>query len=244
MSEDAIAEDGLADVDAMWREWQAERDRRATQLRRDARAVFSAMEGWQRVESAEEWARTCEGAREAYDSGRFLVERLGAERFLEPELMAVLWGLRRGLVGEGGGTASEAMLADLAVLAWYNAQRIQQWIGDLALMVEHEFFAQEAPSARFEGRYGRGAGLVVEERLARLGEQLLPLQERASRMVVRHLKALAELRRGPAPQVAIGQARQVNLGHGAQLNVEQRKDRGDVAEGSALTGAGGQRSRT
>ena len=220
-----MVEEQPSDIDAMWREWKAERDRRAMQLRRDARAVFAAMEGWQRVESADDWARTCEEAREAYGSGKFLIQRLGAERFLEPELMAVGWGLRRGLVEEGGGTASEAMLADLAVTAWYNAQRIQQWIGDLALWVEHEFFAQEAPSARFERRYGRASGLVVEERLARLGEQLLPLQERAGRMVVRHLKALAELRRGPAPAVAIAKAGQVNLGHGAQVNVARDVDR-------------------
>ncbi len=226
MSEDAVVEDKADDIDAMWREWKAERDRRATQLRRDARAVFSAMEGWQRVESAEDWVRTWEEAREAYGSGRFLVRRLGAERFLEPELMAVLWGLRRGLVEEGGGSPSEAMLADLAVLAWYNALRIQGWIGDLALSVEHEFFAQDAPTARFERRYGRASGLVVEERLARLGEQLLPLQERASRMVVRNLKALAELRRGPAPAVAIAKAQQVNVGT-QQVNavVEDRMER-------------------
>jgi hypothetical protein len=58
--------------------------------------------------------------------------------------------------------------------------------------------------------------LNVEEQLARLGEQLLPLQERANRMMLRNLKALAELRRAPAPAVAIGQAGQVNLGNGAQ----------------------------
>ena len=98
------------------------------------------------------------------------------------------------------------------MLAWYNALRIQQWIGDLSLAVEHEFFGEDGPSARFERRYGRASGLVVEERLARLGEQLLPLQERANRSVVRNLKALAELRRGPAPSVAIAKAGQVNVG--------------------------------
>ena len=223
MSEDAIATDKADAIDAAWREWQAERDRRSARLRHDARAVWRAMEGWQRVGTEEEWLRTVEESRDAYRSGRFLVDRLGAERFLEPELMAVLWGLRRGLVEEGGGTAAEAMLADLAVLAWYNALRIQRWIGDLSLAVEHEFFGEDGPSARFERRHGRASGLVVEERLARLGEQLLPLEDRASRMLVRHLKALAELRRGPA--VAIAQAQQVNLGHGAQVNVAHGADR-------------------
>jgi hypothetical protein len=59
---------------------------------------------------------------------------------------------------------------------------------------------------------------VVEERLKRLAEQLLPLQERANRMTLRTLKALAELRRAPAPAVAINQAGQVNVGS-QQVNV-------------------------
>ena len=77
MSEDAVATNEAAELEALWREWKAERDRRATQLRRDARAVFKAMEGWQRLETADDWVRTCEEAREAYGSGRFLVGRLG-----------------------------------------------------------------------------------------------------------------------------------------------------------------------
>ncbi len=202
---------------------QAERDRRVMQLRHDARAVYSAMEGWQQIGSRDDWAQSCQQALESYDSGRFLIEQLGAERYLEPKLMAVLLGLRRGLVGSDGGSAAEAMLADVAILSYYNTLRIQQWIGDLAVSIEHEFFAQDSPTARFEAQHGRGTGLVVEERLARLAEELLPLQERANRMVVRNLKALADLRRAPAPSVAIGQAGQVNVG-AQQVNVTQDAD--------------------
>jgi hypothetical protein len=201
-----------AELETALQAWHAEREQRVVQLRRDARAAFSAMEGWQRVQSQDDWTQITEQARADYDAGRFLLERLGAERFLEPALMAVLLQLRRGLVGPDGGTASEAMLADLAVTSYYNTLRIQQWIGDLALAIEHEFFGQESPTARFEAQYGKATGLVVEEQLRRLGEQLLPLHERASRMTLRTLKALAELQRGPAPSVAIGQAEQVNVG--------------------------------
>jgi hypothetical protein len=196
---------------------QAERDRRVARLRNDARAAYAAVEGWHRIGSPDDWADACEQALTSYDSGRFLVEQLGAERYLEPQFMAVLLGLRRGLVGDEP-TAAEAMLADLAMLAFYNTLRIQRWIGDLAVSVEHEFFGQESPTARFEARNGRATGLVIEERLARLAEELLPLQERANRMTVRNLKALAELRRSPAPAVAIGSAQQVNVG-AQQVNV-------------------------
>jgi hypothetical protein len=217
MSEE-IAQPSDEELVAWHREWQMDRVRRVAQLRRDARAVFSAMEGWQRVQSEDDWLRTYEEARESYCTGRFLIERLGAERFLEPELMAVLVQLRRGLEGLDGGSPSEAMAADLAVTSYYNSLRLQQWIGDLAIDIEREFFGGDAPSARFDGRYGKATGLVVEERLKRLGEQLLPLQERANRMMLRNLKALADLRRTPAPSVAIGTAQQVNVG-GQQVNV-------------------------
>ena len=214
------------EIDAALAAAKAERDRRVMQLRHDARAVYSALDGWQQIGSQDDWVQACQQALESYDSGRFLIEQLGAARYIEPQLMAVLLGLRRGLVGSDGGSAAEAMLADVAVLSYYNTLRIQQWIGDLAAAIEHEFFAQDSPTARFEARYGRGTGLVVEERLARLAEELLPLQERANRMVVRNLKALADLRRTPAPAVAIGQAGQVNVG-AQQVNVTRDGDEQD-----------------
>jgi hypothetical protein len=65
--------------------------RQAKQLRRNARTVFRALEGWQRVGAAEEWAKVWQESREEYESGRFLLERLGAERHLDPKLMATLW---------------------------------------------------------------------------------------------------------------------------------------------------------
>jgi len=197
---------------------RAERQQRVAHLRHDARAVYRAMEGWQRVTSPEAWQETCREAGKDYRSGRFLIERLGANRHLDPELMATLWGMRQQLVAEGGGTAAETMLADLAVTSYYNALRIQQWIGNLAIATEREFFGEEGPSARFERRYERIEGLVVERQLERMGEELLPLQEPANRMLLRNLKALADLRRAPAPSVAIGNAQQVNVG-AQQVNV-------------------------
>lgn len=218
MSEAVVEHSGMSiertdeELEAQFQAWQAARDKRAMQLSRDARAVFAAMEGWQRVTTPEAWLATCEQAGQDYRSGRFLIERLGASRHLDPELMATLWGLRQKLVAEGGKSAAESMLADVAVTSYYNSLRIQRWIGDLAIAIEHAFFAQDSPSARFEERHGRVEGLFVEAQLERLAEELLPLQERANRMLLRNLKALAELRRAPAPSVAIGQAGQVNVG--------------------------------
>jgi len=190
-----------------------ERDREAyEELRRNARAVYRAVEGWGGVESPEAWEKTCEESNAAYRSGHFFIDRLGAERFLDPPLMATLWGLRQSLLGElGKATAAEMMLVDMAVLAYYNALRVQGWAGNMALQVEHQFFGQASPTAKFGQQYGRVEGFAVEDRLRRLAEQLLPLLDRANKMMIRNLKAMRELRRGPVPTVAINRADQVNV---------------------------------
>src|SRR6266852_6051279 len=80
-----------------------EKDRqRAQQLRRNTRATFRAMEGWQRVGSEEDWLKVCADSQEQYESGQFLLERLGAARHLDPKLMATLGCLRQTLIAEWG----------------------------------------------------------------------------------------------------------------------------------------------
>jgi hypothetical protein len=198
---------------------RAEKQRRVAAMRRDAQSVFAAIDGWSRVQSQEAWLAVCQQASNDYLSGRFLIERLGASSYLDPDLMATLWGLRQALVADGRGTTAEAMLADLVVAAYANTLKLQRWIGDLAIATEREFFGEEGPTPCFEEKHGYVEGLVIEDQLERMGEELLPLVDRANRMTIRTLKALTELQRGPAPSVAINQAGQVNLGHGAQLNV-------------------------
>ena len=104
------------------------------------------------------------------------------------------------------------ILIDLAVMSYYKALRVQAWIGDLALHIEHEFFCQDGPTVKLRQQWGYPVeGLVVEESLQRLAEQLMLLFERANRQLIRNLQALRTLRHGPPPAVAIGHAGQVNL---------------------------------
>src|SRR6266849_5380416 len=123
-----------------------EKDRQqARQLRWNTQATYRAMQGWQSVDSEEDWLKLCADSREQHESGQFLLERLGAERYLDPKLMATLLSLRQRLIAEGGiTTAAEMMLVDLAVLNYYHALRVQGWIGDSALHIEHEVFGQDA----------------------------------------------------------------------------------------------------
>jgi len=84
------------------------------QLRRNARANFRAVDGALSLRGEEDWLRVAEQSREQYESGGFLLERLGAERFLDPKLIATLMGLRQRLMVESGiTTAAETMLLDL-----------------------------------------------------------------------------------------------------------------------------------
>ena len=210
---DIDTSDDRAQFEAAWQQDVTERDAGFEQLRRDAQAVFRAMEGWQSVRTPEDWQNVVEDAGPDHCSGRFLLERLGAERHLDPRLMATLWTLRRDLLEEAGATtAAEAMLADLTVLGYYHTLRIQGWIGSLSLRVEHELFGQESPTASLKREYGTASGLVVEDDLRRLGEQLLPLLDRANRMTLRNLKAMQELRNRAPANVSIERAKQVNVG--------------------------------
>jgi len=119
----------LRDADDNGRPLRAalEKDRQqARQLRWNTRATYRAMEGWQHVGSEEDWLKVCADSREQYESGQFLLERLGAERYLDPKLMATLLSLRQRVIAEWGiTTAAEAMLVDLAVLNYYHALRVQ-----------------------------------------------------------------------------------------------------------------------
>src|SRR5919106_329326 len=161
----------------------------AQQLRWTARATHRAMEGWQRVASEQDWLRIIEESREAYESGGFLLERLGAQRYLDPKLMATILSLRQRLLDEWAITsAAETMLVDLALLSYYDA------------------FTEMARRG-----HRRTDRFEVEDRVRRLSEQLTPLFDRANRMMIRNLKAIKELRQGQVLAVAIGRAEQVTI---------------------------------
>jgi hypothetical protein len=184
---------------------------------------MGAFQGWRCIGSPEEWQAACDDASKWYQSGRFLIERLGAERFLDPQLMATLWQLRQGLLEEYG-TESPAMMMviDAVIMSYYNLLRIQAWTADVALSIEHECFAEEALRVKLKRRYGSQIeGFAVEDHLRRLREQLLPVFERANRQLLQNLQALQRGRPGASPMVAIGQAGHVNVAQ-QQLNIQRR----------------------
>jgi hypothetical protein len=97
------------------------------------------------------------------------------------------------------------MLIDRAACAYQNFLRVEGWVGNLALRIEHEFFGLKGPNADFRDRYGHEGrairGLSVEEHLTHLREGLLPLAERCGRVMREALGALEMLRGAPSQAV-------------------------------------------
>src|SRR5262245_66527583 len=98
------------------------------------------MDGWGSVHDRADWDKAVKDAERGLDHGGFLLERLGAERYLDPQLMAVLLVLRRRLVDETGAhTALEYMLIDSAVMSYYHTMRINGWIGNVSALLDSAF---------------------------------------------------------------------------------------------------------
>ena len=220
--EKATREDGSLDLATYQAEYKRGLAERQRQQVRDAQAILRAVDGWTSVESPEDWERIVRQADEDLQTGAFMIERLGGQRYLDPSLVAALYVLRRQLIDEQGATtAAEFLMIETTLVAFYHQLRINRWIGDLAASVETELFGGASLGVRLDQRRGRGTtvrGLTVEELIQRMSEQLMPLLDRSKRMMLRNLKALREHRRLPGPNISINRAEQVNVGS-QQLNI-------------------------
>ncbi|MGO8842722.1 MAG: hypothetical protein ACLQF1_16830, partial [Methyloceanibacter sp.] len=180
------------------------------ELRDQAQALIAAVKGGRAIGRDEDWDAIFQKAKIGYRSGRFLIQQLGAERFLEPELMATLAQLRQDLLaGVAHPTAADSMMADSAIIAYRNMLRMQGWIGSLCLTVERELFGQ----APLDELHGHTVGKQLTKEIARLEDVLMPLLERCHRMMAKSFAHL-ETRRGKPPPpatVMVGQAGQVNV---------------------------------
>jgi hypothetical protein len=172
-------------------------------LRDNSMAVMRAISQWHPREGESE--KRVERVLTSVEDGSFLINRLGAAGVVDQDLAIVLLDLRRRLIDEYGDTPAAMMLIDRAVSAYQHFIRTEGWIGNLAILIEHEFFGHDGPSANFRHRYGREGrnirGLSVEEHLGRLREGLIPLAERCGRVMREVLAALEALRAVPSQAV-------------------------------------------
>lgn len=164
-------------------------------LKDEARALLGMVEGQPGIVSLARLQELLEKAGDDIGNGRFIVRYLGAERYLDVDTVAVLITLRQNLIAERERpTTADIMAIDAAVVAYYNFLRAQGWMGNLSLVVEQELFGQKSLSAV----HGPVTGAKLREDLERLSEVILPLQDRAHRMMIRSLQQLPPARRDPS----------------------------------------------
>lgn len=166
---------------------QKQADQQLQRLKDEARAAFAMVEGRPGVKSVAEWERLLDRAGDDIGNGRFIVRYLGAERYLDAGTVAALITLRQNLIAElERPKTKDIMKIDAAIVAYFNLLRMQKWIGDLSLVFEAEAFGGK-PLSEIHGEI---VGDSLREKLARLSEVLMPLQERCHRMMMRSLDAI------------------------------------------------------
>ena len=220
---DAAAAQTDADLQATYEAWWAERKAKGLALQRNSRRLWAAMEGWGAVKTEEEWEQIQAEAAEDWVSGRALIAMLGSERYLAPERVALLLDLwRHFLAAYDADGPAEFLTVAMALIAFNQLTRVNELVGNLENRLEDEFFATEGLREQQERRYGRGGrpgALAVEERVRRLGQDLLPLLDRCNRMVIRNLQLLRELKTTPLA-LTVENYGQVNVGQ-VQTNLAQ-----------------------
>ncbi len=164
-----------------------EMDIQFVRLKDESQAIFGLVKGRPGVRSPKKWAELLEKAGDEIGNGRFIVRCLGAERFLDYETVAVLLSFRQNLISNlKSASAANIMMIDTAVISYYNYIRVQGWVGNLSLVFEREHFGQEPLNEIHGPQVGDG----LEEQLRRLAEVMMPLQDRAHRMMMRSLLAI------------------------------------------------------
>lgn len=188
------------DADRYERTRRVEAHAQFQKLKYAAQANLGLVSGLPGVRSPAEWAAMLEKAGDEIGNGKFLVRWLGAERYLAPAHVAVLLTLRQNLIADlHRPTAADLMMIDAAIIAYYNTLRVQGWIGNLSLVFEGELFGNE-PLSEF---HGASIGNRLEEQIRRLAEVIMPLQERAARMMMRSLEGLRPRRNAGRKMKAI-----------------------------------------
>src|SRR5438105_4455225 len=117
-------------------------------LEDNSMAVFRAMRRLRHESEPEQVERVLT----SFEDGRFLIDRMGAESTVDPDLAIVLLDLRRRLRDEHGTGPAVIMLIDRAVSAYQEFIRVTGWIGNLSIRIEREFFGSDGPAAEFQGR--------------------------------------------------------------------------------------------
>ena len=179
------------------------------------------------LQTQEDWERATELLDEDYRSGQFLLDTLGADRYVETRISMTILLIRKKMIEDLQiESAAEFMLMDAALMANYNGIKLQRMFGDLVTQVERELFHDNSLSVNLkEGGNLEVANFKVEDMLNRASDKLMNLIDRTNKMMIRNIKAIRDLKAGT---LSI-RAAQVNI---AQQQVNQ------LVEGESKQGSG------
>jgi hypothetical protein len=182
----------------------ARRREQFLRLKQDAQALLKTVKGLPGIAKEEQWLALLRQAGGDIETGKFLLGRLGAKRYLDPELMAALCTFRQGLLADIANPATaDIMLADSAIIAYRQMLRVQEWIDSICLVIERHLFGQDPLQSDVSCQ-------ELIKKIDQLQNDLLPLLEKCQRMMLRSTDRLRG--NGTAKSViAIGQASQVNV---------------------------------
>ena len=146
----------------------------------DAQSCARSMRNSPLFGKPDEWDNIVNRSLDDYRSGRSLMDHLGADRLIDPPLTGMLLAIRRGLIEEMNAVSiADYVLADMVVIAFANAMRVQSIIGNTSIIIEGEMFGQPTLRAKWKTQYGARPedirGLAVEDYVALLSERLLPV---------------------------------------------------------------------
>ncbi len=199
---------------------------------RGASTLQRTHSAWSAIKTQEDWERAYELAERDYRSGAFLIEQLGAERYVEPSVVIAIQVIRENLIEDLDiRNAAEFMIMDMALIAYYNTLKAQRMLGDLAIQIERELFRGESLSANMKNQGWVVDDFKVEAMLDRASDKLLAQIDRANQMLLRNLKALQDLKKGSliirTDQINIAQ-QQVN--QVVKSSKKRRPSRGQIQD--------------
>ena len=150
------------------------------------------------LQKDEEWEKVSEIVNNEYRDGKFLLNALGAGRYIEPKVSMTIAMMREHMIRDLNiESTAELMLMDGALLAYYNTLRLQRMLGDLATQFERELFHDESMSVNLKNTGNLNvSNFKVEAMLNRASDKLMNLIERTNQMMIRNIKALRDLKMG------------------------------------------------
>lgn len=170
---------------------------------------------WAGITSQEDFDVKRKEILEDYKNGNFFMQRIGRYREVDTPLALVLLNLReQWIIDYKIDTAPEFMLLDMALTAYFHFIRLNEDINNTMASIEWNVFELDEPHFirnNFKTRTEGEDRAVVEEIAHKLREILLPSLDQYSRMFIRNLKAIRDLKRGNI-QLNIGNVGQMNIG--------------------------------